>query len=281
MFLDLGHVFHTVRPLTQDEMWYAEEVSLSCAATTTSTSTSSDTITGTSTITGTITGTSTPVTGTITGTSTVTATITVPKDAAGIAVYAKGAKTLFLYSLGMAIYQLAVLGLVAEAFGRHWDAERLEWAVMSTGKVLNCEKMRGNPPDMAGHGFSAWCVPFMTHGWYWAMWLPRKWEVWKAANYHSTIHSTLQPIDSQKNWKRRFPNEFQDWSGASLLDDFGQTILASIQPCYMGNELQHAPNKSAAGRLPTSYPPICPAFCWKPVDLSCQHGQTRLPKEEM
>ncbi|CAL1129153.1 unnamed protein product [Cladocopium goreaui] len=87
-----------------DEMWYAEEVSLSCAATTTSTSTSSDTIPGTSTVTGTITGTSTPVTGTITGTSTVTATITVPENAAGIAVYAKGAKTLFLYSLGMAIY---------------------------------------------------------------------------------------------------------------------------------------------------------------------------------
>ena len=61
MFLDLGHVFHTVRPLTQDEMWYAEEVSVSCAATTT-------------------------------------------VDAAGIAVYANGAKTLFLYSLGMAIY---------------------------------------------------------------------------------------------------------------------------------------------------------------------------------
>ncbi|CAL1129152.1 unnamed protein product [Cladocopium goreaui] len=44
-----------------DEMWYAEEVSVSCAATTT-------------------------------------------VDAAGIAVYANGAKTLFLYSLGMAIY---------------------------------------------------------------------------------------------------------------------------------------------------------------------------------
>ena len=64
MFLDFGHMFHFFNffgALTQDEMWYAEEVSVSCAASTT-------------------------------------------VDAAGIAVYANGAKTLFLYSLGMAIY---------------------------------------------------------------------------------------------------------------------------------------------------------------------------------
>jgi hypothetical protein len=64
MLLDFGHMSHFspfFRALTQDEMWYAEEVSVSCAATTT-------------------------------------------VDAAGIAVYANGAKTLFLYSLGMAIY---------------------------------------------------------------------------------------------------------------------------------------------------------------------------------
>ena len=82
MLLDFGHMFLSpfFRALTQDEMWYAEEVSVSCAATTTGTSTSGDTTT---------------VTHTVTGTSTVT------EDDTGTM---NGAKTLTCWGIGMAIY---------------------------------------------------------------------------------------------------------------------------------------------------------------------------------
>eukprot|EP00435_Cladocopium_sp_Y103_P006140 s175_g1.t8 len=63
-----------------DEMWYAEEVSVSCAATTTGTMTSTGTSTGTGTVTGTSTGTGSV---TRTGTSTVTGTSTATMDASG------------------------------------------------------------------------------------------------------------------------------------------------------------------------------------------------------